>query len=154
LRDFLGRIERQYGKARRLWLMDRGIPTEEVLEEMKRSDPPTAYLVGTPKSRLNKLEADLANRPWQQAREGVEVKLLTQEHETYVPGQQGQVIRHPPGIAIRSGCRAHFSEVSLPILRFLVAGLLCALAPVAQAQADRGFVVEPLPHANAQTRPS
>ena len=84
LRDFLGRIERQYGKARRLWLMDRGIPTEEVLEEMKRSDPPTAYLVGTPKGRLNKLEADLANRPWQQAREGVEVKMLTQEHETYV----------------------------------------------------------------------
>jgi hypothetical protein len=58
--------------------------TNEVLEQMKRSDPPTAYLVGTPKGRLNKLEADLANRPWQQAREGVEVKLLTQEHETYV----------------------------------------------------------------------
>ena len=58
--------------------------THEVLEQMKRSDPPTAYLVGTPKGRRNKLEADLANRPWQQAREGVEVKLLTQEHETYV----------------------------------------------------------------------
>lgn len=84
LRDFLGRIERQYGKARRIWLMDRGIPTEEVLDEMKRSDPPTAYLVGTPKARLTKLEADLATRPWQQAREGVEVKLLTQDQETYV----------------------------------------------------------------------
>ena len=84
LRAFLGRIERQYGKARRIWLMDRGIPTEEVLDEMRLSDPPTAYLVGTPKGRLNKLEADLATRPWQQAREGVEVKLLTQDQETYV----------------------------------------------------------------------
>jgi transposase len=84
LRAFLGRIECQYGKARRIWLMDRGIPTEEVLDEMKRSDPPTAYLVGTPKARLTKLEADLATRPWQQAREGVEVKLLTQDQETYV----------------------------------------------------------------------
>jgi transposase len=84
LRAFLGRIERQYGKARRIWLMDRGIPTEEVLDEMKRSDPPTAYLVGTPKGRLTKLEADLATRPWQQAREGVEVKLLKQDQETYV----------------------------------------------------------------------
>jgi transposase len=84
LRAFLGRIERQYGKARRIWLMDRGIPTEEVLDEMKRSDPPTAYLVGTPKGRLTKLEADLSTRPWQQAREGVEVKLLKQDQETYV----------------------------------------------------------------------
>lgn len=84
LRGFLDRIERQYGKARRLWLMDRGIPTEEVLETMKRSDPPTAYLVGTPKGRLNALEADLSALPWQQAREGVSVKLLTQDQETYV----------------------------------------------------------------------
>ena len=84
LRAFLGRIERQYGKARRIWLMDRGIPTEEVLDEMNRSDPPTAYLVGTPKGRLTKLEADLSTRPWQQAREGVEVKLLKQDQETYV----------------------------------------------------------------------
>jgi hypothetical protein len=72
LRAFLGRIERQYGKARRIWLMDRGIPTEEVLDETKRSDRPTAYLVGTPKGVL-KLEANLATRPWQQAREGMEV---------------------------------------------------------------------------------
>ena len=52
LRDFLARIERQYGKARRVWVMDRGIPTEEVLAEMRASDPPVHYLVGTPKGRL------------------------------------------------------------------------------------------------------
>ena len=37
---FLGKIERQYGKARRVWLMDRGIPTEDVLAEMRQADPP------------------------------------------------------------------------------------------------------------------
>src|SRR5271169_4116681 len=47
LRGFLERIERQYGKARRVWLMDRGVPTEEVLAEMRAADPPVHYLVGT-----------------------------------------------------------------------------------------------------------
>ena len=51
LRGFLERIERQYGKARRVWLMDRGVPTEEVLAEMRAADPPVHYLVGTPKGR-------------------------------------------------------------------------------------------------------
>ena len=40
LKAFLAHIERQYGKARRVWCMDRGIPTEAVLEEMRRADPP------------------------------------------------------------------------------------------------------------------
>src|SRR5271168_3231982 len=56
LRSFLGKIEQQYGKARRVWEMDRGVPTEAVLAEMRNSDPPVQYLVGTPKGRLNRLE--------------------------------------------------------------------------------------------------
>jgi hypothetical protein len=76
LRDFLARIERQYGRARRVWLMDRGIPTEEVLAEMRRADPPVQYLVGTPKGRLNRLEHELLDKPWQAARPGVQVKRL------------------------------------------------------------------------------
>jgi transposase len=87
LRDFLGRIERQYGKARRIWLMDRGIPTEEVLAEMREADPPVRYLVGTPKGRLNRLEQELSNRPWQEARPGVQVKLLPEDGELYVFAQ-------------------------------------------------------------------
>jgi transposase len=84
LKEFLQKIETQYGKARRVWVMDRGIPTEEVLAEMRASDPPVQYLVGTPKGRLSKLEKDLLERPWQQARDGVEVKLLPREGELYV----------------------------------------------------------------------
>jgi transposase len=84
LRDFLTRIERQYGKAQRTWLMDRGIPTEEVLEQMRRSEPPVQYLVGTPKGRLSALEQDLLIKPWKQVRPEVRVKLLPQEAELYV----------------------------------------------------------------------
>src|SRR5512132_2390304 len=84
LRGFLDRIERQYGKARRIWLMDRGVPTEEVLAQMRAADPPVHYLVGTPKGRLTRLEKHLIAKPWQQARPGVQVKLLAQEGELYV----------------------------------------------------------------------
>jgi hypothetical protein len=87
LRDFLRKIESQYGKANRIWVMDRGVPTEEVLSEMRQADPPVSYLVGTPKGRLAKLEKDLLGLPWQTVREGIEVKLLPQEQELYVFAQ-------------------------------------------------------------------
>lgn len=87
LRGFLEKIETQYGKAERIWLMDRGIPTEEVLDEMRQSAPPISYLVGTPKGRLGKLEKDLAEQQWQEARQGVEVKLLPRDGELYVLAQ-------------------------------------------------------------------
>lgn len=84
LKDFLARIERQYGKARRVWCMDRGVPTEEVLAQMRASDPPVHYLVGTPKGRLTRLEQALLEEPWHAARPGVQVKLLAQDDELYV----------------------------------------------------------------------
>jgi Transposase DDE domain len=84
LRMFLARIERQYGRARRVWVMDRGIPTEAVLAEMRASDPPVQYLVGTPKGRLSRLEKRLLAKPWQEARAGVAVKLLAEDGELYV----------------------------------------------------------------------
>ena len=84
LRLFLSRIEQQYGRARRVWVMDRGIPTEAVLAEMRGSDPPVQYLVGTPKGRLSRLEKRLLAMPWQQARAGVAVKLLAEDGELYV----------------------------------------------------------------------
>ena len=87
LRDMLRRIEAQYGKAQRIWVMDRGIPTEEALAEMRQVDPPVWYLVGTPKGRLSKLEKALVGLPWQAVRQGVDVKLLPQEQEIYVLAQ-------------------------------------------------------------------
>jgi hypothetical protein len=64
------------------FLMDRGIPTEEHLENMRARN--ISYLVGTPKGRLTKLEKALATLPWHKAREAVEVKLLAQDQEFYV----------------------------------------------------------------------
>jgi transposase len=89
LRRALQKIEAQYGKARRIWIMDRGIPSDEVLAEMRRADPPVSYLVGTPKGRLSKLEKALLKLPWQAVREGVDVKLLRQDadQEMYVLAQ-------------------------------------------------------------------
>jgi transposase len=87
LRSFLEKIEKQYGKAQRIWVMDRGIPTEDVLTEMRQSDPPVSYLVGTPKGRLTKLEKSLVGLPWQNVRPGVDVKLLAQDQELYVLAQ-------------------------------------------------------------------
>ena len=84
LRAFLEKIEQLYGKAHRVWVMDRGIPTEEVLGEMQQAQPPIHYLVGTPKGRLSQLEAELVKLPWQQARPAVRVKLLPQDKELYV----------------------------------------------------------------------
>ena len=87
LRGFLERVEKLHGKAQRVWVMDRGIPTEEVLQQMRESDPPIHYLVGTPKGRLSQYEQEWLERPWQVVREGVQVKLLPQDKELYVLAQ-------------------------------------------------------------------
>jgi transposase len=87
LREFLKKIEQQYGKADRIWVMDRGIPTEAVLAEMRAAAPPIYYLVGTPRGRLSKYEEKLLGLPWQVVREGVSVKLLAQDKELYVLAQ-------------------------------------------------------------------
>jgi transposase len=84
LKQFLEKIEKLYGKANRIWVMDRGIPTEEVLLEMQQTDRQIQYLVGTPKGRLTRLEAELVKLPWQQARPSVRVKLLPKDKELYV----------------------------------------------------------------------
>lgn len=101
LREFLQKIEKQYGKAERIWVMDRGIPTEEVLAEMRASVPPVSYLVGTPKGRLTKLEKKLTSLPWQRARDGVEVKLLAEEGEVYVLAQSKDRIGKERGMRRR-----------------------------------------------------
>jgi transposase len=82
LRFFLKKIESMYGKARRVWVMDRGIPTEEVLAQMR--DENIQYLVGTPRAMLNKLEYKLVELDWKQANDNVVVKLLAQDNELYV----------------------------------------------------------------------
>ena len=82
LRTFLDKVERLYGKARRIWLMDRGIPTEDTLKELRSRGG--RYVVGMPKGALTKLEQPLAEKPWQRVRDTVRVKLLPGEQEVTV----------------------------------------------------------------------
>lgn len=84
LKSFLEKIETQYGKVNRTWVMDRGIPTEEILKQMRGAEVPVSYLVGTPRGRLNKLEKEFLQQSWQQVKESVEVKLLPREGELYI----------------------------------------------------------------------
>ena len=84
LADFLERIEQQYGRSDRVWIMDRGIPTEETLTQMREREVPVHYLVGTPKGRLTRLEREFLAMPWHQVRESVDVKLLEKDEELYI----------------------------------------------------------------------
>ncbi len=84
LADFLARIEDQYGRSERVWIMDRGIPTEATLQAMREGAAPVRYLVGTPKGRLTRLEKSFLKLPWKEVRQSVDVKLLTRDGELYV----------------------------------------------------------------------
>lgn len=84
LRGMLMHISRCYGVADRIWIMDRGVPTEEVLEEMRESKVPVCYLVGTPRGLLSRYESELSLKPWDEVRENVRVKILTKEKEMYI----------------------------------------------------------------------
>jgi transposase len=84
LESFLKKVEEQYGKSNRTWLMDRGIPTEETIKKMKDSEYPIKYLIGTPKGRLTKLEKKFLDKTWEEVRDKVKVKLLKEDGELYV----------------------------------------------------------------------
>jgi transposase len=77
LRGFLDRIETAYGKARRTQrvprVMDRGVPTEALLAEMREPSRQMFYLVGTPKARIRQHEKKWLDLPWQQVRDAVRV---------------------------------------------------------------------------------
>ena len=89
LPDFLKKIENTYGKAKRVWVMDRGVPSEAILQEMREPERQTFYLVGTPKSKINQHEKKWLELPWQKVRESVDVKLYQHEGELYVLAKSG-----------------------------------------------------------------
>src|SRR6202163_410235 len=89
LRGFLDKIEKTYGKAKRMWVMDRGIPSEAILQEMRDPAREIFYLVGTPKGKIQEHEKKWLDLPWQKVRESVDVKLFEQEGELYVLAKSG-----------------------------------------------------------------
>lgn len=87
LPEFLSKIESQYGKRNRLWIMDRGIPTEESLEQMRTEG--ASYLVGTPRGRLSRLENQLFAEPWKKVQDQIEVNLAREDEDLYVLTRSG-----------------------------------------------------------------
>jgi transposase len=78
-------IEGKYGKANRIWVMDRGMVSEDNIEFMQTRG--AKYLVGTPKSMLRKFERELLSKGWEEVSPGVEVKLCASpegSEETFV----------------------------------------------------------------------
>jgi transposase len=84
METILRMVERKYGKARRIWVMDRGIVSEANLEAIRRREG--KYLVGTPRSQMKQFEAELLKDDWIQVRPEVEVKQVTIPgvEETYI----------------------------------------------------------------------
>jgi transposase len=82
LKDILEAVEAKHGRARRVWVFDRGIVSEDNLETLRGRGG--CYLVGTPRSALKAYEARLLNEDWQKVNAEVEVQLIAEEKETYV----------------------------------------------------------------------
>ena len=101
LRGMLRKISERYGEAERVWVMDRGIPTEEVLKEMRGAHVPVRYLVGTPRGHLTRYEAELSRRPWEVVRENVRVKFLARENEVYILAESQDRRLKERGIRLR-----------------------------------------------------
>jgi len=84
MESILRTVERKYGKARRIWVMDRGIVSEENLVAIRKRGG--QYLVGTPRRQMKRFEAELLKDDWTQVRADVEVKQIAipQGEETYI----------------------------------------------------------------------
>jgi len=147
LRKFLTHVETTYGKAKRVWVMDRGIPTEEVLAEMRSPGRQTFYLVGTPKSKISQHEKQWLDLPWQKVRESVEVKLYAHENELYVlaksEGRQQKEIAMRRRRLVRLLLKLRAMRRSLPSRDQLLLRLGAAKKEAGRAF---GFVKIELPH--------
>ena len=102
LRAMLAKIRARFGAAERIWVMDRGVPTEEILTELRRADSGVRYLVGTPKGRLTRFEAELAGLPWREVHAKLRVKLLPVDGEVYVLAQSAARVDKERGMRRRA----------------------------------------------------
>jgi transposase len=150
LSDFLDRIEQRYGRANRIWVMDRGIPTEDSLAKMRSIG--ASYLVGTPKGRLSKLEQRFLHEPWTTVREGVQVKRLATDEDVYVLAQSDARIDKERGMR-RKRLRRYMQRLSALQGQSLTRDQLLMKLGAARHEAGRaaGLVKVSIPKASATT---
>lgn len=151
LSGFLDRIERRYGRADRIWVMDRGIPTEDSLAKMRSIG--ASYLVGTPKGRLTKLEQHFLGKPWAAVREGVQVKHLATDEDVYVLAQSDARIDKERGMR-RKRLRRYVARLKALQSHTLTRDQLLMKLGAAKQEAGRAAVLikVTLPKARARTR--
>ena len=150
LSEFLDRIERRYGRADRIWVMDRGIPTEDSLAKMRAMG--ASYLVGTPKGRLTRLEQAFLGQPWARVREGVQVKRLATEEDVYVLAQSDARIDKERGMR-RKRLRRYVDRLQVLQGQVLTRDQLLMKLGAARHEAGRAaqVVQVTLPKASAKT---
>ena len=150
LSEFLDRIERRYGRADRIWVMDRGIPTEDSLAKMRAMG--ASYLVGTPKGRLTRLEQAFLGQPWARVREGVQVKRLATEEDVYVLAQSDARIDKERGMR-RKRLRRYVDRLQVLQGQVLTRDQLLMKLGAARHEAGRAaqLVQVTLPKASAKT---
>jgi transposase len=150
LSNFLDRIEQRYGKAKRIWVMDRGIPTEDSLAKMRRIG--ACYLVGTPKGRLSRLEQDFLAQPWAQVREGVQVKRLATQEDVYVLAQSHSRIGKERGMR-RKRLRRYVDRLQALQAQTLTRDQLLMKLGAARQEAGRaaGLIKVTVPKSTAKT---
>jgi len=150
LSEFLDRIEQRYGRANRIWVMDRGIPTEDSLAKMRAMG--ASYLVGTPKGRLTKLEQGFVGQPWTQVRQGVQVKRLATEEDVYVLAQSDARIDKERGMR-RKRLRRYVDRLQALQSQTLTRDQLLMKLGAAKHEAGRAaqLVQVTLPKASAKT---
>jgi transposase len=150
LSDFLDRIEQRYGRANRIWVMDRGIPTEDSLAKMRRIG--ASYLVGTPKGRLSRLEQAFLGQPWARVREGVQVKRLATEEDVYVLAQSDARIDKERGMR-RKRLRRYIERLKALQSQTLTRDQLLMKLGAARHEAGRAanLVQLTIPKASAKT---
>ena len=150
LGDFLDRIERRYGRANRIWVMDRGVPTEDSLAKMRTMG--ASYLVGTPKGRLTRLEQAFLGQPWARVREGVQVKRLATEEDVYVLAQSDARIDKERGMR-RKRLRRYVDRLQTLQSQALTRDQLLMKLGAARHEAGRAanLVQVAIPKANAKT---
>jgi transposase len=89
LDEMMNQIESKYGKAKRIWVFDRGVVSEENLQKLRQRGG--TYVVGTPRSRLKQFEEELLGKGWQEVRGDVEVKLRSgDDGDLYVIARSGK----------------------------------------------------------------
>ena len=104
LEQIVQTMEQRYGKSDRIWVMDRGLVSENNIDFLR--DGGRRYIVGTPKSMLKKFAAELLKDDWNTIRDGVEVKLCSRPRENGDPSKSNKDSQGSPDEEMFILCRS------------------------------------------------